>query len=70
MWEKGCVGMSNLTRLPLTCLSQSRSSQCEHTLSLNSVDVREDNNTLTTDLETQTGCVATIDTTDYGFDES
>jgi hypothetical protein len=52
-------------QMTLSCLSQSRSSQCEPTLSLNSVDVGEDD-TLTSDLETQTGCEAEF----YGFDES
>jgi hypothetical protein len=52
-----CDVQSDAFEVALSCLSQSGSSQCEPTLSPNSVDVGEDN-TLTSDLETQTGCEA------------
>ncbi|XP_059451193.1 protein ATAF2-like [Corylus avellana] len=66
-WDVQSDAFEVADQMPLSCLSQSESSQCERTLSPNSVDVGEDN-TLTTDFETQMSCGATIDTADYGFD--
>jgi hypothetical protein len=64
-WDVQSDAFEVADQMSLSCLSQSGSSQCEPTLSPNSVDVGEDN-TLTSDLETQTGCEAEF----YGFDES